>query len=410
MPPQSPLVDAHNDLVKDLKDPKAFEAHYVFREGGASSELADRILMDRGHRKHILTGLRGCGRTTELLALCRALQETHIAVYISVLDDAHTANVTYGHLLLIETVALLDRLRMPGLEKAEPKAREVAQWLVATLPELPKAGGGGGGGGGAEPVANAVRSVRAVLKAPRARDAVAARIEEHHAALVERLDNLIKAIETASGKKVLMAVDDLDKMDTSHAAMLFRDHHMEVTSPACACVLSVPYLTVISPEFRRVRGSYGYMAFQGPVQVAPSSTDARGEARGLLHDIVVKRIDAAKVKGDALASAMEMSGGVTATLLRILSEACIPQAGALVQPTGDYAVTIHDVDAAMGAMATELRRTLSREEMDALLELKAGRRKGLDPVVASLLRDGYVLEYPERQGTFVPVPLLATVL
>ena len=73
--PTSGLDDAYNTLNMGLESRKNFDRYFVFTAQSAATDLAQRVAIDKEPSKYLLTGIKGCGKTTRdeiraMLASC----------------------------------------------------------------------------------------------------------------------------------------------------------------------------------------------------------------------------------------------------------------------------------------------------------------------------------------------------
>jgi energy-coupling factor transporter ATP-binding protein EcfA2 len=78
------LIEAYNNfVVEPLKTEEEFRDFYVERPKGAPSpieELKDRIENAESAKKYLFLGFRGCGKSTELNRLSKALDEDRFLI------------------------------------------------------------------------------------------------------------------------------------------------------------------------------------------------------------------------------------------------------------------------------------------------------------------------------------------
>jgi hypothetical protein len=394
------LDDAYNTLNLGLNDRKDFDHLFVFTDMSAATELAQRILIDKKPSKNLLTGIKGCGKTTELLRLLRDIEDSYFGVYCPMRSFADVRKVTSVDILLSALFQTVLTSAEKGVVLSEGTVKDLAAWLQETLPttrvefeerRLDQKG-----------LADKIKRARAAMKAQTVRDSVQGSLEERKGEMVEKMDALINEIERVSNKRLLLAIDDLDKMPTDRAKDIFAEHGELLTSPGCKIVYTIPYSLVHSHEFRDVTRTFRKYVNQGPAMiVGRRSKDGMTEMR----DIVSKRMPLELIEDKALLSVIEKTGGVVADLLRTLSEACIK-----ARTEGKEVIDLKVVEAVLDDIRKDGTRTLSATDCALLSTLYKQKTADYDDTFLRLLDDGYILEYVGEEGKYYTHPLVVPVL
>lgn len=396
----SGLDDAYNTLTLGLESRKNFDRYFVFTTQSAATELAQRIAMDKEPSKTLLTGIKGCGKTTELLRLIRDIDDKFFGVYIPMKADAEIRKVTAPDILHSGLLHLFVAACERGVTLKDSTVAELAHWLHETHPEVKvdfvsK-------GNEQKGLWDNVKRAMAILRAQRIRDLVQGHIEERKGDLVERIDKLVAEVEASTGKKVLLAFDDLDKLPLERAKAIFAEHGETIRAPACKMVLTMPYSLIHTHEFREVSRLFKKYVAQGPAPVhGKESKDGLAE----MKDIVGKRMPLALMEDDAIERLIDRTGGVVADLLRCASEACVK-----AKADGKERIDIDIIETVLDDTRKDCSRTLGASDCALLATVQKTKAADYNDTFLRLLDDGYILEYPGEEGSYYVHPFVVPVL
>lgn len=394
------LDDAYNTLNMGLERRKNFDRYFVFTAQSAATELAQRIAIDKEPSKNLLTGIKGCGKTTELLRLLRDMDNKFFGVYIPMRADAEVRKVTAPDILLSGLLHLFVTACERGVTLKDTTVAGLAHWLHETHPEVKvdfeeK-------GHEQKGLWENVKRAMAILRAQRIRDLVQGHIEERKGDLAERLERLVAEVEAATGKKVLLAFDDLDKLPLERAKVIFAENGETLSAPACRMVFTVPYSLIHTHEFREVSRLFKRHVAQGPVLVhGKESKDGMAEMR----DMVAKRMAPDLMDDDALDALIVRTGGVVADLLRCASESCVK-----AKAVGKARIDTEVVDTVLDDMRKDSGRTLGATDCALLGAVHKTKAADYNEAFLRLLDDGYILEYAGEEGSYYVHPLVVPVL
>jgi hypothetical protein len=398
--PTPGLDDAYNTLNMGLENRKNFDRYFVFTDTSAATELAQRIAIDKEPSKTLLTGIKGCGKTTELLRLLRDLEDKYFGVYIPMRADAEVRKVTAPDILLSGLLHLYVAACERGVTLNEHSVRGLATWMQETHPEVKidfedK-------GHEQKGLWEKVKRTLAILKAQKIRDLVQGHIEERKGDLVDKLNKLVAEVEAATHKTVLLAFDDLDKLPLDRAKVIFAENGELFAGPACKMIFTMPYSLTHTHEFREVSRLFKKQVRQGPMIVhGKESKDGMAEMR----DIVAKRMSLDLLDGAALDALIIKTGGVVADLLRCTSESCVR-----ARSEGKDKIDIKVVEAVLDDMKKDSSRTLGTSDCGLLSTIQKSKAADYNDTFLRLLDDGYILEYPGEEGNYYVHPLIVPVL
>jgi hypothetical protein len=395
----SGLDDAYNSLNLGLENKKNFDRYFVFTEPSASNELVSRFSIDKEPSKSLLTGIKGCGKTTELLRLLRELDEKYFGVFIAMRHDADIRKVTAPDILLSGLLHLYISATERNVKLKPETVHALATWLQethsSTKVEFADMGHEQKG------LWERVKKAMGVLKAQRIRDAVQGLIEERKGDLIETMNKLIAEVEASTGKKVLLAFDDLDKLPLEKAKAIFAESGELLSAPACKIVYTVPYSLLHTHDFREVSRVFKKHVNQVPVQIKGKEKDGQTQ----LRDILSKRLSLELIDAAALDSLIARSGGVVGDLLRWTSESCIK-----ARTDGKEKIDIKVLDSVLDDYQKDASRSLGSSDCEVLSAIYTNKIADNNDTFLRLLDEGYILEYPNDEGHYYVHPQIMPIL
>lgn len=355
--------------------------------------------------QQLVTGHRGCGKSTELKQLqARLREEGFFAVYVDAETILDLGDLTYLDVLVALTQELEEALRGEKIAISRRLRQDLDAWFADVIlteeqrrdverslqtdfgvgPQIP-------------PLARMLAAITGQIRSGSSqRVEIRRRLEQNLRVFVQRLNDLVDDARVRLGRKgwkdLVFIVDGLEKMhyaplpdgQSTHSA-LFVAHAEQLKSIHSHVIYTVP----ISLVFNANLGD----AFPDPTLVIPmvKLTESDGctpyePGRQALFEVVARRVDIAEVfeSEDLVWQLIEASGGSVRDLMRLMRLAC-------------YGATDCIRAAHVGRAVQELIREYDRLVQDSDLERLAAiareRRVPGDDASARLLHLRLVLEY-----------------
>lgn len=365
--PEEPLLSG---------DPRYVDLNAARGDEDLAARISFRITNTKTPNFHrqLITGHRGCGKSTELHQLqARLRQKRFFVVYLDAEEVLDLGEIKYQDVLVAITKAIEEQLRDNGVELNPKLRQELDAWFAehillhekkkdweatfksefgvdAKLPLL------------ARVLAAATGQIKA---ASSRREEIRRRLERELKVFIDRLNALIisarQAVQAKNYLDLVVIVDGLEKMQfraesdgrTNHS-MLFVHHAEQLKSPECHIVYTVPIFLAFNDN---LRDAFSDDPFILPMVNQKSETGLDALRRMIGHRLVIEEVfeDASSV--DRL---IAMSGGSVRDLLRLVRSSC--EGGAdKIRPA--------DVERAISRMAKELDRLLQNEDLDVLLQI-----------------------------------------
>lgn len=382
--------------------------------------------------KVLLFGSRGCGKSTELARVEQRLREQFLVVGLDVGGNA----MIKADLLRPEELLLLAGLAIASAAEqvwGYRPAADLEAMRSAIKPMLPEKLSGkidlgtlarslvlfgttilDPSGVGAAVVKNLTELTRDVarfeydvggLLQPQASNTPALD-------LLMAVNELIRRVEAHGGRKPLLLIDDLDKIDDAELSFTLLTEHDLLSRIACPMVIVGPSVLQQESKQLRLQNSFHEIVLLYHVRCRQMSAPERPDPVGVekLRELVNRRVRRV-TEGELLSRPAEdliiaSCGGAVRDLVRLLE-----MSAAEAQFKGRPRVEIEHANSAVRKLRRRFETYLSSEDLDTLRETRAhGRLPRLDGVALRLLNDNRILAYSNGKEWYYPHSILVPLL
>jgi energy-coupling factor transporter ATP-binding protein EcfA2 len=288
---------------------------------------------------HLVTGHRGCGKSTELLSLKAELEkERFLVAYVDAYETLDIADVEYLDVLIAVITAWTELAREHGLPVRQELVKDIERWFAETeLVEVHTEEGEISAAGGAELkaeipfLARLFMDVRSQLRSgDLVRKEVRQKIERRLSDFLDRTNLLLDQIGVLARQRgyagLVTIVDNLEKIPlklldaqsglTNHAA-IFVEHAEALKAPHSHLIYTVP-VTLLND--RNLGMAYPDLDMLPMVKIIAADGSPYPPGIKLLEQVIRQRVDVEAVFSDpnALKELIRMSGGVLRDLFRLI--------------------------------------------------------------------------------------------
>ncbi|TVP66690.1 MAG: hypothetical protein EA342_11225 [Leptolyngbya sp. LCM1.Bin17] len=204
--------------------------------------LEDAILDLEADGKLIFTGHRGCGKSTLLNQLALNMRKQGLFVsFFSIADMVEMSAVNHINILYSIALKLLHRATTLQVPIPDTVQDSLKTWFTQTKSQtytnqLKQEVGLGG---------NFFDLFTAKLqKEDSFREEIKETYERRVSDLTQHIDQIAAAIQAATGKEVLVIIDDLDKLDLAVVEAIFNDNINALFSPRIRILFTIPIAVV----------------------------------------------------------------------------------------------------------------------------------------------------------------------
>ena len=406
MPKATNLIEAYNNfVVEPLETVEEFRDFYVERPKGAPSpieELKDRIENAESAKKYLFLGFRGCGKSTELNRLSRALDENRFLIVSYSIRELDVSDFDFRDFFASMALKIYDTAKKEiELERdIKDDFREFMMRITKVSEEditrYREAG-----------ISFSKFILLKLGREAKTREYIRKELETKISDLIQRLKWLTMEVESKSNKKVVVIVDDLDKLARGQQAeVFFYKNYGLLIQPNCFVIYTFPIPLTFNPYYENVRHAFDddIILPQLPVR----SRDRKGineENFNFYKGIVEKRMDLGLIEEEALKEAI-LSTGKTSEFISVMRDAAIK-----AYRNENEKITKEEVAKALEKLRRTYDRTLTEAHKSRLLEIydkKEARDENIsDSTSRDLLFSLTAVEYEDEEGRWCDInPLL----
>ena len=350
--PARTLRDAYNAVDPAVPlpsgDPRYVDCTDVRGDRDVVQRMLKTITWADSSTAQLLTGHRGCGKSTELLRLKARLEEAGYAVICFEADeDLDVNDIVYSDLLLAIARRIESELRQAYSIELDAKLLEnVQRWFADVLyteedwrqvqRELEaEAALGVGLPEGVPLVARLLARITGQIKTGRdVREEIRRKLDPQISLLIENINLLIlrasERLRHQGRRGLVLLIDNLDRITlrqldthrTSHEA-LYVDHGEQLRTLACHVVYTVPISMVYSPGATQLKAVFALCCVVPMVKVTRPEGGDYPEGIARLREMLARRMDLELLfTGEAVDYLCRASGGHPRDLMRLVTYAC----------------------------------------------------------------------------------------
>jgi nucleoside-triphosphatase THEP1 len=278
--------------------------------------------------KIILTGHTGCGKSTLLAELAKSYEQDFFVSIFSIADTIENADVNHINILFAIGLKLLEKAEHSdiNIEAYTNAKKSFLSWFAKkTKTEITSLEGEAGVG------INLLNIINLKLKAD---SSIRTEIKEEFKNKISELGNKINeiaaVIEAVEQKKVLVIIDDIDKLDLAVVKEIFHNNIKSLFLPQFRVIYTLPISAIRDKDILPI------LVSETNDQIVPmcvlkmyakgeshkSNPKPEDEALERLRKIILLRLDPDLITPDALESLLIYSGGVLRELVRIANTCC----------------------------------------------------------------------------------------
>jgi len=402
MPKATNLIEAYNNfVVEPLKTVEEFRDFYVERPKGTPSpieELKDRIENAENAKKYLFLGFRGCGKSTELNRLSRALDENRFLIVSYSIRELDVSDFDFRDFFASMALKIYDTA-----EKEIELERDIKDDFKEFMMRITKVS--------EEDItryreAGISFSKFILLKLGReakTREYIRKELETKISDLIQRLNWLTMEVENKSTKRIVVIVDDLDKLARGQQAEdFFYKNYGLLIKPNCFVIYTFPIPLTFNPYYENVRHAFDDDIILPQLPVRSRDRKRINEENfNFYKGIVEKRMDLGLVEEEALKDAI-LSTGKTSEFISVMRDAAIK-----AHRNENEKITTEEVGKALEKLRRTYDRTLTEAHKRRLLEIydkKEARDENIsDSTSRDLLFSLTAVEYEDEEGRWCDI-------
>lgn len=226
------------------------------------------------------------------------------------------------------------------------------------------------------------------------------KVEHSIPQFMDLVNKFIDNFNSKLGKrKLLVIVDDLDKVAMDQANQIFIQHSKHITSLHTNIIYTFPISLYYSPEFRGIIYDFNDVVLLSMIKVKNKDGSEFDLGRQAIKEVIIKRADERLFEKDVLNFVIEKSGGCIRTAFRILREAALQAELKYFDDEIDdnnKIISMTDVLRSYRSYKSEMARVIRKEQIDVLVDIHKNKSPLIDEdnlTVMNLLMCLAVIEY-----------------
>lgn len=405
MPKAENLIKAYNNfVVRPLETEEEFRDFYVYRPKSAPSpieELKDRIENSEKAEKYLLLGFRGCGKSTELNRLSRLINKDRFIIVSYSIRELDVSDFDFRDFFA--------SLALKIYETAEKEVKlelDIKEDFVDFMMNITKIS--------EEDVtkySNVGISLSSLIllklgREEKTREYIRKELETKISDLIQKLNWLMIEVETKLNKRIVVVVDDLDKLTRGQQAeeFFYRNYGL-LLQPNCFVIYTFPIPLAFHPYYENVRHAFDNDVILPQPPVKSRDGRLKEENFDFYKEMVSRRMDLGLIEEEALKEAI-LSTGKPSEFISAMRDAAIK-----AYRNGKGKITEEEVRKALEKLRRTYDRTLSEAHKRRLLEIydnKEARDRDIDESISrDLLFSLTAVEYEDEDGRWCDInPLL----
>lgn len=329
----------HPDQPLEVGDERYVDLSEVRGEDEFNRPLVRRISAapSGSYLRHLITGHRGDGKSTELLRLKKSLEDANFLVaYLDIEQTLDLADVEYIDILVAVTYALTKLAEDNNLAVNEDLAIDIEDWFAETVFTKTEEHGAEitlgadyEAGLGIPGLAKILASLTSRVRSGSAtRKLIRQKMENRLDDLLNRIelfvDNVTHCVRENEQEGIVIIVDSLEKMPllsdehgrTNHS-ILFMEHAAQLKAIPCHTIYTVP-VSLISD--RNLASSWDGVDPIPMVKIATREGIPHEPGRELLYKVISKRVSIEEIfaSPNLVYELIEMSGGAIRDLMHLI--------------------------------------------------------------------------------------------
>ncbi len=323
-----------NDVYKSLKSEplqideldEFYVDTYIGREENQVKGLERNLLRNLNENSKILfSGYRGCGKSTELNKLAHKISDSYYTISFSVFDELDALSLSHIDIIIAILEQLLNFVQKENIRVSPDYLNLANAWFNSqevrkviefrTSAEIENS-----------PFSMLLKSVGSLKSSVKMggdyKRVVTETIDKKLSDLIEVTNALINDINLkilgSSKDRLLIIIEDLDKLDLPRAEDLFANYASILTRINTNIIFTFPISLCYHRLFNVIRSYFDSIVELTMIKVKNKNGSVNDEGINVLYKIIEKRLDVSLFEEDIIKGFIIKSGGCIRDLFRML--------------------------------------------------------------------------------------------
>ncbi len=381
-------------------------------------DLEQMVLDCSDHNNQLIfAGHRGCGKSTLLAEFAQKLSDRYFTVVFSISNLIETPDINHINILFAIAVQLMAKAESDNINIDQSRKDAFFDWFKErTKTDEIKTKGG------LETGFDLFGIIKAKLQTDKVmRETIKEKFTRNPNDLIDTLNLIAKEIESACHKKIVVIIDDLDKLELDDVDRIFKQNLNSLLKPTFTVIYTIPISTIRDGVLKKhIEDAVSSRIFVMPVLKLYSKGESREQdpqpvtdTIDKLQEILLKRISSDLITEDIIIEIAKFSGGVVRELIRISQECCrlmlvqLRQKVRKQQAIDGLRINQDILNQALDILRNDMMITLSKSDREILKQTYDNYRPD-DPKhqdFLDLLHNICVIEYRNTESWYDLHPL-----
>lgn len=351
--------------------------------------------------KLLFMGHSGSGKSTELYKVERELSDIYQVIRFSISDEIDIMNLTYVDLIFTIMHTLIETLNRAKIKISDDKYEKLFSYWnderVCETVDVRKISVESD----IEAKADFINVVTAKIKGlfqigSESKLIIRNKIEPNLRQLVQYTNEIIEDADKKlqkRGKKLLLIIEDLDKLEIGAAEELFIKHRKVITSLQINTIFTFPIFLFYSTQFNVIKDDFDAYVLLSMIKTKGREGHRFDEGIKTIREIIAKRADLNLISDEALDFVIMKSGGALRDIFEMLGNAVLE---AKVQDMNAKKIEKTHIELAYKALKSSYERVLCKDHVALLKEIyNDSTKKPIEDEekLMELLKSMAVIEY-----------------
>jgi hypothetical protein len=279
----------------------------------------------------LVYGHGGSGKSTELVKLITDQRDVFFTVRFSAFEQLDLLSITAEDILVVIAEQTVAAANDAGLHVSEKELQPIYNWFAqeevsltdSSESSLEVQAEAGVGSSALSLLAKLMASIKSDIKLSSDREhSRVLQIRQRPSALVNQVNLLVDIVRGAlpADKRLLIIVEDTDKLDIEAARRVFIENVNLLTSITANIIYTIPIFTFHSPDAQIMRNKFDACLSLPMIKVAESN-GTRAAGFDIVHDIIRCRIWPRWLNEEAAELLITKTGGVLQHVFEVLNTA-----------------------------------------------------------------------------------------
>ena len=401
------LLDSLQLIPLDEDDIKDF---YVDTTDARGEDAAGRIayVLRNSHmenKKILFAGHIGSGKSTELIKLAETLEKEYFTIYFSISDYVNVGEMSAVDIVFTMLKCTLDKINSSKTDIDRNALNSIIDYWkseeIITSTEEDNFQIDGETGLSFSLFDFLSAKISGMLQqSSKSKNETILKVEKTFDTFIRLINNFIESLkQSLDRKKLLLIVDDLDKIDEKTAYNIFKEHCVTLTSINANVIYTFPVFMHYTTDYRYISMYFDESIILSIIMTKTMRGDVYKKGIETLREIVFKRADDKLFGDDCVDFAIMKSGGSIRILLTILRSSSI-YAGLryLHDKTSinEQVITMEDIKRAYREYKNSAEKSFNKKHLPLLKEIHSHKRVITDAdnvLVMELFKTFAVIEY-----------------